>query len=112
MSRRIQRVNQLLKEEVSKLLLREINFEGAIVTVTQTDTSPDLSQVKVKLTVFPTNKSEEVLKIIQRHIFTLQQILNKKLTMKNVPKIKFEIDQGEVKAQRIEEILGKIKKKH
>ncbi len=110
MSQRILRINQLLRQEISQSLLREIDFTNVLVTVTEVETSPDLRQAKVKISVMPTEKSEQVLKILERNIYRLQQILNKKLTMKTVPKIRFVIDQIEVKAQRIEEILEKMKK--
>ena len=58
----------------------------------------------------PEDMTEKAIKIIERNIFHLQQELNKKLHMKIVPKLIFEIDQAEIKAQRIEKILGKIKK--
>lgn len=110
MSQRILRVNQLLKQEIGQSLLREIDFGGVLVTITEVDTSDDLRQAKVKISVMPTEKSEQVLIILEKNIYHLQQILNKKLTMKTVPKIRFVIDQTEVKAQRIEEILEKMKK--
>ena len=110
MSQRIQRVNQLIKQEISQLLLREIDFANVLVTVTEAETSADLRQAKIKISVMPTEKGELVLRILERNIFHLQQILNKKLYMKIVPKIRFAIDQAEIKAQRIEEILRKTEK--
>ena len=110
MSQRIQRVNQLIKQQISQLILREIDFGNILVTVTNVETSTDLRQAKIKISVMPTKKDELVLKTLERNIFHLQQILNKKLHMRIVPKIRFTIDQAEIKAQRIEEILGKIKK--
>jgi ribosome-binding factor A len=110
MSQRIQRVNKLIKEQVSQLILKEIDFGGTLVTITEVDTAADLSQSKIKISVLPTEKTEQVLQILKKNIFQLQQTLNKKLTMRIVPKIIFEIDQAEAKAQRIEEILGQMKK--
>ncbi len=107
MSQRILRVNELIKQEISKLLKKEIDFADILVTVTKVDTSPDLKYAKIKLTVLPSDKSESALKIINQHIYQIQQALNKKLTMKYVPKIKFEIDKLEAHAQRIEELLTK-----
>ena len=110
MSQRIKRINELLRQEISKLILREIEFEDILVTVNQVETSADLSHAKVKISVLPDKKEGLALKVINKKIYQLQQELNKKLYMKIVPKIQFEIDQAEVKAQRIEEILGQIKK--
>ncbi len=110
MSQRIQRVNKLIKEQISQLILKEIDFGGTLVTITEVETAADLSRSKIKISVLPTEKTEQVLRILKKNIFQLQQTLNKKLTMRIVPKIIFEIDQAEVKAQRIEEILGQMKK--
>ncbi|MEA2113155.1 MAG: ribosome-binding factor A [Patescibacteria group bacterium] len=111
MSQRIKKVNELLKQEVSKLLLKEVDFGNVFVTITNVDTSPNLQQSKIKISVIPTEKREEVLSAIKRNIFHIQKALNKKLYMRPVPKIIFEVDKIEEKAQRIEEILGKIKNK-
>ena len=110
MSQRIKKVNELLRQEVSKLLLKEVDFGGTFVTITNVDTSPNLQQSKIKISILPAEKSEEVLNEIKRNIFHIQKALNKKLYMRPVPKIIFEVDEIETKAQRIEEILGKIKR--
>jgi len=106
MSQRIQQVNELLKQEVGQLLLKEVDFDDILVTVTNTDTSPDLKNCKIKISVIPTEKNELALKIIEKNIYHLQQALNKRIRLKFVPKINFRIDQIEAKAQRIEEILS------
>lgn len=110
MTERLKRVNELLRQEISKLILREIGFSDILVTITKVEASPDLRQAKIKISVMPTEKSEIALNILERNIFHLQQMLNKKLTMRIVPKMIFEIDKTEIKAQRIEEILEKIKR--
>ncbi len=110
MSQRIQRVNQLIKEQIGQLLLKEIDFGSILVTITEVATAADLSQTKIKISIMPTEKGEQALRILKKNIFQLQQGLNEKLTMKTVPKIIFEIDQAEVKSKRIEEILGDLEK--
>ena len=110
MSQRIEKVNKLLKQEVSKLLLKEVDFGNVFVTITNVDTSPNLQQSKIRISILPSEKSDEVWNIIKKNIFHVQKALNKKLYMRPVPKIIFEIDKAEARVQRIEEILGKIKK--
>lgn len=110
MSRRIQRVNELLKQEVSNLILRELDFsKDTMVTVTGVETSPDLRQAKVKMSIMPFLKAEKILKVLNSQIFNLQKSLNQKLKMKIVPKIKFELDESEEKISRVEQLLKKIK---
>lgn len=110
MSQRIEKINKLLKQEVSKLLLKEVDFGDVFVTITNVDTSPNLQQSKIRISILPNKKSDEVWDIIKKNIFRVQKALNKKLYMRPVPKIIFEIDKEEERVQRIEKILGKIKK--
>jgi len=109
MSQRIKRINELLKHEISQLILREIDFPDILVTITNIDTSADLRHAKVKISALPQDKNELAIEIINQNIFQIQQKLNRKLRMKPIPKIRFEIDQVEIKAQRIEELLSKNK---
>ncbi len=109
-SLRIEKVNELVRHEVSQLLLKEVDFNNALVTITHVDTSPDLKQSKIKICIIPSEKDKEVLEVIRKNVFHVQQGLNKRLQMRPVPKIKFEIDKVEVNAQRIEELLSKVEK--
>ncbi len=110
MSKRIERVNKVLKEEINKILLKEVDFGGALVTIIDVETSLDLRYCNIKLSVLPDNKEKWAFKILEAKIYDIQKTLNKKLNMRPVPKIRFEMDQGTKKLHRIDEILGKIEK--
>jgi len=109
MSIRIQRVNELLKEEVSQLLLKEMDFNNCLVTITEVETSADLRQAKIKISVLPPQKTDFILKKIKRRIYPLQQQINHKLNMRPVPKLIFCVDKVSQKAQRVEDLLRQIK---
>lgn len=109
MSRRIQRVNELLKQEVSNLILKELDFSKEVmVTVTGVETSSDLRQAKIRVSIIPLLRAEKVLKVLDSQIFDIQKLLNKKLKMKIVPKIRFELDKSEEKTNRVEQLLKKL----
>jgi len=109
MSRRIEKVNQLLKQEVGELILRELEFsKDVMVTVTNVDTSLDLSQAKIMVSIMPEIKADKILRVLASQVPNLQKALNHKLRMKNVPKIKFNLDKSEQRADRIERLLRKI----
>lgn len=110
MSLRIQRVNELLKQEIGNLILKELDFSRDImVTITEVSTSPDLQQAKVKVSIMPFLRAEKILKILNSQVFNLQKLLNKKLKMKIIPKIRFELDKSEERKTRIEQLFKKIK---
>jgi len=109
MTDRIKKINQLVKEKIANILLKEMSFDkNVLVTVQTVDTSKDLRYAKVGISVIPFEKSEEILKILEKQTSRIQRELNRAIEIKFVPQIKFEIDIGEEKADRIEKILKKI----
>ncbi len=108
LSERIKKLNDLLRDEIAKILLTELEKDdGILVTVVGATVSPTLEHATIKISVFPNAKEKPILEKIKKRIYHIQQILNKRLTMRPVPKIRFEIDQSEERASRIEEILTK-----
>jgi len=111
MTRRIQRVSQLIKKELSQLLLKEVDFpEGVLVTITRVETSANLFQAKVYISVMPEEKLSKVLQILDKLIYFLQQRLNKRLKMRPIPRIIFMEEKATKEAGRVEEILEEIHK--
>lgn len=109
MSERILKINKLIKEELGKLLLTEVDFPKSVfVTISRIETSQDLMCVQVFLSIFPNESQRLVLKTLQSQIFRLQHILNKRLKTRRVPKIKFEIDKAEEYAEKVEGLLEEL----
>ena len=111
MSKRIQRVNQLIKKELGQILLREIEFpRDVLVTITRVETSVDLNQARVFLSCFPEDKTSQILEILHRQIYSIQQLLNRRLKMKFIPRIEFREERKTAEAGKIEELLEELKK--
>lgn len=110
MSQRIKRINELIKRELGKILLKEKNFyPDTLVTITRVETSTDLRQAKVYISCFPAENSQKILNRLKKSIYSLQQKINKLLKLKFVPKISFLEETKTKEAGEIEEILEKIK---
>lgn len=110
MNNRIEKVNSLLSQEIGKIILKDFNFEGAMVTLTHVDATANLIEAKVYISVFPEDKGDEVFKILNREVYDIQQKINKKLNMRPIPRIIFVKDEKIEEAAKIEELLGKLKK--
>lgn len=109
LSHRIEKVNELIKQELGKIIFAEEDFgQGVLVTVLAANCSPDLRQAAVIISVLPTEKGKTVLEKLSRHLFPLQQLLNKKLEMRPVPKIRFVLSADEAESQKVETLLGEI----
>lgn len=109
MSFRIERINSLIQQELSKIIIREIEIpEGSLATITEVETSADLAQAKVWLSIFPTESSKKIFHSLNKKIGYFQGLLIRKLVMKPVPKIKFVLDTGETRADQVEKLLDQI----
>ena len=105
MQHRPLRVQKLIREELSKIVLRELEFFGALATITEVVVDKKLGTAKVKVSILPAEAAEEVLKTLEKNTGKLQYLLMKKINLKPMPKISFEIDRGPENAARIEKML-------
>ena len=104
---REKKLNKLLMVEVAEALKELSVSSSTLVTVLGTKISPTLEHATIIVSVFPLEKSEIVLESLNRKIYPIQQTLNKRLNLRTVPKIRFELDTTEEQAARIEELLDK-----
>lgn len=106
---RIKKIDQLLIEEVGKILLREVDISREnLITITRVKTSYDFRNSTIYITVLPEDKEEEVLNQINKQIYFIQKILNRTLRTKPVPRLRFEIDRITKAEQKVYEDLEKI----
>jgi len=110
MSDRVPQVNNLIQEELSKIIFREVEFpQGVLVTLTRVDTSSNIIESRVYISVMPESKVEEVFKLLNKQIYFIQQILNKRLRMRPIPKIIFMVEKETVRAGKVDELLENLK---
>ncbi len=108
MSRRIERVSELIRREIAMIVAREVSVKGVLITITRIEISPDLQYGNVYFTTIPGEAAERALAQFTQQIVSIQQILNKRLQMRPVPKIRFLIDEEEQEAVKIDEIIHLI----
>ncbi|MEK7175044.1 MAG: ribosome-binding factor A [Patescibacteria group bacterium] len=105
--RRLEKINELIHRFIGDLLRRELDVE-ALVTVYGVNTSANGQDATVSITVYPFEKSEEILKEVQKNIYEIQQKLNRGLRIRPVPKITFKIDESEEKGSKILHTIDKL----
>ena len=69
-------------------------FGGAMVTVSEVRISPDLSVAKVFVSIFPSDKAEQVMKLLNEEKRTLRGELGRQVSsqLRIVPEIDFYLD--------------------
>ena len=112
MAHRREKISHLIRDEVGKIIHENLDMDNdAVVTIMRAIVSDDLNHVRIYVSIFPSQFGEEVLKQINRQIYFLQQILNKKLKIHPVPKMFFVIDKTEERAAEVEKVIEKVKEK-
>ena len=112
MSRRVDRINGLLREEISKLLLREIKDPrlSGLLTITQVTTSSDLRNAKVYLSVLGDDEANTAaLQGIQSAATFLRKQLRERLRLKYVPFLTFEFDDSMETADHIFRLMDQAR---
>lgn len=92
---RREKIESVLYVELSKLLIREFDFHGALVTITSISVSSDLAEAVVKISVLPVEKELETYIVINDRVRALQHLLLKKMNIKPMPHVKFEISNAQ-----------------
>ena len=84
-------------------------MHGVMVSVTRTRVSPDLSLCTAYLSVFPSEKGEELLKNIESNIKTIRYELGTRVhnQLRIIPELRFFIDDSLDYIERIDELLKK-----
>ena len=104
------RIARLLQKELSLIFQSQTRMmHGVMVSVTRTRVSPDLSICTAYLSVFPSEKGEELLKNIERNIKTIRYELGTRVhnQLRIIPELRFFIDDSLDYIERIDELLKK-----
>lgn len=108
-SRRQEQVNSLIQKELGAILLSELELPlGSLLTISRVEVSSSLEHADIFVTVLPDGQTERVLALVQKNVYHLQKLLDKKLVLKFVPKIRFQLDEGLQAANEVNEILNKL----
>jgi ribosome-binding factor A len=90
---------------LNKLILREVEIPGALITITEAEVAKDLSRAVIKVSAYPSEKGPEVFKVLEKVRGRLQFLLGRKMNIRPMPQIAFKLDLGPEKAAGVEKAL-------
>jgi ribosome-binding factor A len=106
MGYRQERLASLIKEELSKIILREVEFPGSLVTIIGVEINKKSGRAIAGFSVLPSDNFNKVSKILTKNAPRLEYLLLKKVKIP-IPHIVFRADHGPEKTARVEELLDK-----
>ena len=112
MKHRQLRLNELVKRELSTIIARELNFEGALVSINHVDVASDLKNAHVFVSVLGAASGESVIGKLTSNRATLQAELARHVTMKYTPHLIFHLDNSIERGARVIEIMREMEASH
>jgi ribosome-binding factor A len=108
MTRRTERINDQLREEISALVLHELKDPriGGLISITEVDVAPDLSQAKVYVSVLGSDQEKaSTMQALDAASHFLQRALRRRLTIRRTPELTFLPDASLEQGARILRLL-------
>lgn len=109
--KRVERLNSLLKEVISEVVMRDVRDPrmAQFVTITGVDITSDLHYAKVFISVIGTpEQKKQTIEALQSAAGFIAIQSSKKVVMRYFPSLTFKLDDSVEKHSRIETLLGKI----
>ena len=111
MTRRAERVSNLIRQEICELLQEQVNDPrlSGFISVTKVSTSPDLKQAKVYISVLgdQVNKNETIQGFKSASGFFRRE-LSRRLILRSIPELSFEIDDSIEHGAKILKLIEQV----
>jgi ribosome-binding factor A len=102
-------INNRLAEEIahrSGEYIQKLSNHTSLITVTRVILSLKSDSAILCITVYPQEKEQEALALLQRNKHDLIQHLSRSFKRKRIPKIEIKIDEGEKHRQNIDTLIN------
>ena len=108
-STRLQKIERLLQKELSDIFQKQTQgMHGVLVSVSVVRVSPDLSVARAYLSIFPSDKSQELLEAIRSNTKAIRFDLGRiRLQVRKIPELSFFIDDSLDYIENIDNLLHK-----
>lgn len=112
MSRRTEQVGGMLREEISRMLIDELNDPrlARLVTIAQVELSTDLEYARVRFTVLgDADDAKEALSGLEAAAGFLRRKIGQRIKLKKTPELRFILDESIREGDRILNLLDSLK---
>jgi len=107
MSQRIDRINELLKREVSSYIQREFEFPGKLITVSAVEVTHDLREAKVFVSVLGGHPGPVLTKLNSKR-GSIQNTVMKRVVLRCTPRLDFRVDNSAERGVEVVSLLDEV----
>lgn len=103
------KIARLIQKELAEYFRGNFGLSdhNSIISVTQVRMSPDLSQARSYISVFPSSKADEIVKLLEDQTKMIRYELGKKIgkQVRHIPELRFYVDDSLDYVERISDLL-------
>ncbi|MDA7930503.1 30S ribosome-binding factor RbfA [Akkermansiaceae bacterium] len=107
MAKRLDRVNELLRREISAVVQRDFEWNNALVTVSEVDVTQDLKEAKVFVSILG-GSAPGILDQLERKRGFIQSKVSKRVVLRNTPVLMFRQDKSAVRGVDVVNLLDEV----
>ena len=111
MTRRMSRVNELLREELGRLILRDVRdprVVAPLTSITGVDAAPDLHTAQVFVSVFGSPAEREAtVEALQAAAGFVRRALGDRVRLKRVPALTFRLDTSIEEGEEMQHLIDR-----
>ncbi|WP_296006335.1 30S ribosome-binding factor RbfA [uncultured Alistipes sp.] len=108
---RQQKIAKQIQKDVAEIFQKEgaALVRGSLVTVTAVRVSPDFGYAKIYVSIFPFERSQELMKELEQNNWFVRRALGQRIRnqLKSVPEIQFFLDDSLEYIEQIDQALKK-----
>ncbi len=108
---RQQKIAKQIQKDIAEIFQKEGAeiVRGSLVTVTAVRVSPDFGYAKIYFSIFPFERSQEVMQALERNNWLIRRSLGQRIRnqIKNIPELQFFLDDSLEYIEHIEEALNR-----
>ena len=109
-TRRLDKVNELMKREIGSFIQKEFDWNGTIVSILQVEITEDLKEGRVWVGVVGRMAPTQVIEKLTRNRGVIQKAVSKRVILRNTPKLTFKHDNSAQRGVDLVNLLDDIDK--
>ena len=107
-SRRLDKVNELMKREIGSFVQKEYEWTGTIVSILDVEITEDLKEGRVWVGVVGRMSPTQVLDKLNRKRGEIQRAISRRVILRNTPKLTFKYDNSAQRGVDLVNLLDDI----
>ena len=109
-SRRLEKVNEVMKREIGTFVQKELEWPGTIVSILDVEVTEDLREGRVWVGVVGRMHPDQVLDKLNRKRGDIQHAVSRRVVLRNTPRLTFKHDNSAQRGVAMVNLLDDIER--